>query len=340
MVSERILYPPGFSTEKDPSVLTDEEIRRFSFLIHEASLARAYPDQSGFFVKTAGITEGGKLWTGGNKEFADSDTIAHGETAVVSGIRDMTNERIEAIAWYRDKETGPLDFGRPCGNCRDALLKFCDPELVLLNGNERTFVYTRLKDFLFEDFKEAEIPSRANGLYVDAGYIAREAGIDIYLPEEMKPRTYGAVLVAENGDFWRGSLYSNDGYDSITPVLGAVLNYQYNYPVGRIDRDKLSLRKLVVVGVGLMPHIYYRDRQALLGLDEALRRFTGKADPMEVEIINVAGDYWESGRVNKIYKTDSEEWLPHPFTAGAFRRDDIVLAKLGKLIGPENLKKV
>jgi hypothetical protein len=69
----------------------------------------------------------------------------------------------------------------------------------------------------------------------------------------------------------------------------------------------------------------YRDRQAILELDEILRMFKGSNSPLRVEIVKVGSNV-------EAYETNVEEWLPHPFSPGAFRMDDVTRAQLDKLI--------
>jgi len=243
---------------------------------------------------------------------------------VVSGLKDiLNNDRIEAIAWYREKETGLGDFGRPCGNCRDILKQYCDPNLILLNGNENAVVYTRLKDFLFEDFRKIDA-SKIGTRFVNAGLSAMQGGNDVYLPDKMKSEVYGAVLIAENGWAWPGSHYTNVGYDSVTPVVSAIISWRNSYPKGTIEEDRLRLSRLLIVGEKQMPHVFYRDRQAILENDEVLRRFTKNSLPLKVQIVQVDGE---------AYETNVEEWLPHPFSPGAFRMDDVMQAQLENLTG-------
>jgi cytidine deaminase len=339
-VAERTPNPTVFSNENGNRLLTPEQLKKYSYLIHLAGEASAYPDQSGYFVRTAGITEHGTFHTGGNKEYGHSDAFIHGETAVVSGLRDLTSDRIEAIAWYQKGEIKAGDCGRPCGNCRDVLSKYCDPDLVLLNGNENAFVLTHLRDYLFEDFKKVNLDKYSkyysNGYYLNIGIDAARKGNDIYLPEKMKQEVYGAVLVSKRGKSWSGSHYSNVAYDSVTPVMNAIINWYGNYPRGSIA-ENLRLEKLLIVGEKINPHVFYRDRQAILELDEILRKFTNNPNPLRVEIVNVEQVSLQERVVKEVYETNTEEWLPRPFSPGAFRMDDVMAGQLGKLIGEENL---
>ncbi len=330
IVKENILYPAGFSTENEP--LTPEQISKFYYLIYQAKFAKAYPEQSGFFVRTAGITKKGEMWTGGNKEYGHSDAFIHGETAVVSGLKDLTNDPIEIIAWYREKETGPRDFGRPCGNCRDILRKYCDPNLILLNGNENAVVYTRLKDFLFEDFRKINLDHIETGS-VEAALKGLFGGNDIYLPERMKNEPYGVALVSRSGEIWKGGHYTNVGYDSVTPLLSTIISWKNSYPNGAISKRHLELSKVVVVSQSGMPNVFYRDRQAILELDEVLRKFTKSPCPLQVELVHATKDDRGNMIIYEARRTNVEKWLPHPFSPGAFRMDDVMEAQLEKLIG-------
>lgn len=325
-----IHYPEGFSTQRE--TLFPEQIEKYSFLINKAAQAKAYPSQSGFFVKTAGITEHGKVWTGGNKEYSLSDAFAHGEEAVVSALKDQTGERVEAIAWYRDKETGPGDFGRPCGKCRDVLKEFCDPELVLLNGNEKAFVYTKFKDFLFDNFQRLNL-DHVNSDAVFSAINAIKKGTKAYLPEVLKPRVYGAALISQDGTIWQGSHYSNVGYDAVTPILSSILGWKNDYPQGIISDKSLRLQKVVVVSEIGIPDVYYRDRQAILEMDEILRRYTKSSQPLRVHLVHARKDERGNLFIYDAKRTNTEEWLPNPFSPGVFRMDDVMDAQLQELIG-------
>ena len=154
---------------------------------------------------------------------------------------------------------------------------------------------------------------------------AQELAIDVYLTEELKGKVYGAAIVAEDGTIWKGSQYSNCGYDAVTPVLSAVTNWRNSYPRGLVSEKHMQLSRLVIAGGPRMGTPLYRDRQAILELDEILRMFKGSNSPLRVEIVKVGSNV-------EAYETNVEEWLPHPFSPGAFRMDDVTRAQLDKLI--------
>jgi cytidine deaminase len=298
---------------------------------------KAYPYQSGYEVRAAALAADGTMRSGGNKEKGRSHAFIHGETSALDNLKNETDSPIETIAWYLEKTVeGPIsrDFARPCGNCRDILLEYCGPELHLITANKKGIVYNEFKDFLFEDYKvvNRDLQGRSR-FYVERGVAAARGGNDVYLPEEMKGKLYGAVLVSRTGEYWMGGHYTNVGYDSVTPVMNAVMNWVNNYPKGVVRENMLNLSKLVIVGFDKRPNVFYRDRQAILELDEVLRRFKGTSEPLPVEIATIGEEYWRSREIQEVCRTDTEEWLPHPFSPGAFRMDDVMDAQLQKLIG-------
>lgn len=330
---EKLVYTL-FLKKEQGLALSESEKDLYTHLVLKAKEARAYPHQSGFFVRTAGLAKDGTEYLGGNKEYGFSDAFIHGETAVLSGVRDATDSPLEAIAWY--KKEGELvtadSCGRPCGNCRDILSRYCSPDLYLLNGNETGVVVAQLKNYLFDNFLPAEIFSVSEVGVVNA-LVAEGAAVDVYLPEELKGKMYGAALVTEDGKVWRGSHYTNVGYDSVTPVMAAILNWKNNFPA-RDELDKhLRLSRLVIAGGSEMINPFYRDRQAILELDEILRRYKGDNTPLRVEIIKL-------GQKAEAFVTDTDEWLPKPFSPGAFRMDDVMFSQLSKLIGKEEANKI
>lgn len=307
-------------------------MERYRNLLRLAETARAYPTQSGFWVRTACEAEDGTQFSGGNKENGWEDAFEHGETATISGLSDLTDSKPVALGWYKEGEMTGDDYGRPCGKCRDVMREYAGPELVLLHGNENNFVYAKLRNYLFEEFKRVEA-GKIQPYFVWAALKAARGGVEVYLPESLKPKFYGAALVGEDGTVWQGMHYSNAGFDAVTPVLSAVIGWRNSYPVGSISRRHFELKKLVIAGEWAVPDPFYRDRQAILELDEIVRRQTGRDEPLQVEIVRGAFDNNGWARADEAYLTDTEEWLPAPFTAGAFRMDDVIDAQLAQLTG-------
>jgi len=306
--------------------LSQKKIERYYNLVVLAKDAKAYPNQSGYLVRTAGICEDGTIHLDGN---ALSDAYIHGETAVLSGLMDKTDSPVEAIAFYKD---GPITidgFGKPCGNCRDILLDCTNPDLVILTGNEKGFVYTRLRDLTFEAFTPLDL-SKINPDEVYQGIKALKGAADEYLPKEKQQEKYGAVLVSEQGDMWFGASYTNSTFDAVSPVLSAIIGWYNNYfascTSGEYPEESLYLSKLLLVGEGSAFHPLYRDRQAILELDEVLRSYTGNG-PLRIEMVGIKND-----QPIRAWKTTADEWLPYPSTPGAKGMKGIIEKKLDKLI--------
>ncbi len=331
----REILLPSFKAEYAGAFLSVEKSNKYSNLVMLAKEARAYPSQSGFFVRTAGMAKDGTVFAGGNKEYAHSDAYIHGETAVLSGLSDITDSPVEAIAWYKNLVEGEnvtsKDFGRPCGNCRDIMSHYGGPDLVLLNGNETGIVQAHLGDYLFTDFHESDLTG-VNFSSVARALNAADRGVDAYLPEHLKQEVYGATLVSADGkSFWSGGLYSNAGYDAVTPVMSAIITWLNSDQVRTKSKESLNLSKLVIAGRGKMPNPFYRDRQAILEIDEILRRLNGDREPLRVEIVQKTS----TEEIN-VATTDVNEWLPNPFSAGVFGMNDVLDAQLVKLIGQSN----
>ena len=102
----------------------------------------------------------------------------------------------------------------------------------------------------------------------------------------------------------------------------------------------MRLKKLVIASEGGVPSPFYRDRQAILELDEILRIYTGNPNPLRVEIIQAKDSVRGWAEAVEAFETNVEEMLPHPFSPGAFRMDDVMMAQLVKLIGENDVAKI
>lgn len=328
-------HQPDFPSHQHFSEISAEKQRHYAALVQLAGTAKAYPSQSGYHVRTAALAEDGTTHVGGNKEDGLSDAFVHGETAVLSGLRDKTTSPIEALAWnFVEGKGSPAEFGRPCGRCRDRMLEYCGPELVLLTGNDQNIVYTKLKDFLCTDFSPIE-KDALKITEVNVALQACEHAVDVYLPPEKKRQMYGAVLVLSNGSFFPGVHYSNGGFDSISPGLSAVIHWRNSLLYSSSPKHSLHVEKLVIVGQHGIPQVLYRDRQAILEMDELLSQHNPDREPLPVELIHALRDGEGNPLVVQAATTNAKEWLPHPFTPGEFRQDDVLRAQLEKLIQPQ-----
>lgn len=299
-----------------PYKLNDKEIEMCSKLISKAKTAFADPSQSGYFVQAAGVTENDDMVAGGNKENSSSDAFVHGETAVISHIRDIYGKTpIKAIGFYKDGHDITEKDISPCGACRDVLVQQTSPDLLLMSGNQNKIVVLKLKDFIFDDFHRIS-STDLDGVGLKEATIALYKGVDVYLPEYLKRKVYGVSIVDQNSNNFRGSLYTNSGYDAITPGLAAVQTWNNS------EIDKTNINKIVIVGRNALPSPYYRDRQALLELTEITYQ-----NSVRVELISL--DNFDN--IQEVATTNTTEWLPRPFSAGNFGMHEAIRDQHNKM---------
>lgn len=83
-------------------------------LIAHAKTANPSPFQSGFYVRTAGMTLSGKFVVGGNNEYGITDA-EHGEESVIDAAKQQfPGDPLVLVGFYN------VGAGH-CGNCRDRL---------------------------------------------------------------------------------------------------------------------------------------------------------------------------------------------------------------------------
>lgn len=312
------------SVGKEVITVSERDHEVYYRLLLAAKEAHSDPYQSGFHVLTAALTADGQIVTGGNKENSLSDAFAHGETAVISRTRDTYGDvPIKAIAIYSDQEG---TSACPCGNCRDVMRMYCEPDMVLIEGNEHNGVISRFSDYLFDDFHpvESEELHDTRGL-AEANRAIRQ-GVSVYLPPKLKEQIYGVSLVTKDGQVWPGSFYTNAGYDAIPPLLASIQTWRNMLPFSDRDKDKhLAIEKIVIASIDGTPDVLYRDRQAALELDEVLRQHDSeRTNPLPIFLMNVDA----SGQIQTIHTTNTEEWLPHPFSPKSFGMEDALQAQV------------
>jgi len=292
-----------------------QELEMCQKLISKAKTAFADPSQSGYYVRTAGITENGDIVTGGNKENSLSDAYVHGETAVISHIRDVYGKvPIKAIGFYKEGNITEEDIS-PCGACRDVLIQQTSPDLLLMSGNTNKIVVLKLKDFTFDNFHRIN-PTDIDAIGLKEALIALNKSVSFYIPENLKRKVYGVSIVDQNGNNFRGGLYTNCGYDAITPGLAAVQTWNNS------DQEKTGINKIVITGRNILPSPYYRDRQALLELSEVTYQ-----NNVRVELINLDN----LDNIQEVAITDTTEWLPRPFSAGNFGMNEAIREQHNKM---------
>ena len=299
--------------------LNNKEIEMCQKLISKAKNAFSDPNQSGYKVRAAGITKNGDIVTGGNKENSHSDAYVHGEIAVVSRIRDQYgNIPIKAIGFFKEGENVGVT---PCGACRDVLIQQTSLDLILVAGNEDKIVVNKLKDFTFENFRPIE-PKNLDKVGIKDARIALDKGIDVYLPENLKKKVYGVSVVDQNTEKYRGSHYTNAGYDAITPGLAAVQTWNNSALKKRAD-----IKKIIFVSRENIPSPFYRDRAALSELADITRLFANRQTGVQVELIQLD----ELNNIKNAVITDTDEWLPRPFSARSFGMNEAIQDQYDKM---------
>lgn len=327
---KRVFIDP--MTQRDVTrTLTPEKRYNFGELIQFATKSKATPYQSNYFVKTAAMTQSGKFVIGSNHEMALTETITHGEEAVIARALDNygDQDKIVTIAFEGPtNEDGKAYIGSPCGNCRDSIEQYCDMDaLVLLEGSSKKgpISYMPGNRFFFEDYETArKTPGN------EAGFLQAKKGLhtayDYLVPKEKQDQLYGAAILTEDGRIFRGSFKGDAAFHAVNPISAALCNLRDSAD----DPERINLKEVYVVGKKQKPKVLYKDRQHLLEMVEAMRIYKGD-DPLEPIPITL---YQLGGRnqVQKAWKTDSQEWLPHSFSAAAFGMDKKIKEGIEKLV--------
>lgn len=277
-----------------------------------AATANTNPYQSGYHVRSSAMDEFGQLSaTGGNREKTLTDAWIHGETSAINNFRSRFGEvAIKFISFYSESMDPNLLDSAPCGPCRDTILQETGRDTFMTTGNEDVIVVSRFSDYLKEDFTpistlETHLDSVADG------EIARFFSDYEYLPQdELLASVYGVVLLDQDGRRWRGGLETTAGYNEVSAGYAARIAWKQTIQPGetRADLERIT----VVRRWGLPTNIEYRDRQALLELDEVLMKKHGRTEHLRVDLVHVD----DSGPVEAV-TTNTAEWLPHPFSAAS-----------------------
>jgi len=277
----------------------------------EAALeSRATPFQSGYYVNTGAVTKRGHIVSGANHEMAITDTVTHGEEAVIAAALDRygKDDPIQVIA-FAGQESG---ISSPCGNCRDAIRQYTDLNNLVVIGAPRiggTAVLVKGKTFFTDSFKEATEEEKER-LFVDNLVYhvlkAEKNAYDIYLTES-SPKIYGAVIVCENGMAFRGSFRGDVAYHPVLPISAAISNFRD----GSDDLSRKDVKSIVVAATGRIPDVMYKDRQHALEFAEAIQELNEKPGiSLPVYLVNIG----KIVRTTKVFKTDTKEWLPFSFS--------------------------
>ena len=315
MTVEMVTLPQwNFINGLDKTPLDSVDPRWISAL--EAALkSRATPFQSGYHVNTGAVTRDGNIVFGSNHEMAITDTVTHGEEAVIAAAvgKYGPNDPIQVLAFAglsgkKIEEIGIV----PCGNCRDALRQYADLDnLVIINAprDGGTAVLVHGKVFFKNEFDEVhgeEKPRLQNSDAVTQALRAEKTAYDIYLTQSSPP-IYGAAIICENGMIFRGSYRGDVAYHSVFPISAAIGHFRD----GSNDPSRKDVREIVVAASGSIPGVMYKDRQHALEFAEAIQSLNGRSEtPLPVYLVK-AGN---SEQDITVFKTDTHEWLPLSFS--------------------------
>lgn len=312
-MSESMSHETAFHWVNDAAEPTMAEQAMIFYATMSAQDANTNPYQSNFPVRSAAMDIHGNVALGGNRERTLSYAWIHGETSAIDNMRQRFGDTaIRVISFYSEsRDLDELTAASPCGPCRDTLLQEVHPYTFITEGNEDIISVSRLQDFLKDDFAPLSILDINLESLAD-GEIARFFSDYEYLPPEMLGNVYGVVLLDKDGNRWRGGLETTAGYDEVSPGYAARIAYKQSlrpetsYP----DLDRIT----VVKRFGLPTNIEYRDRAALLELDEVLMHKHGRTEPLRVDLVHV-----DDGGPVEAVTTNTREWFPRPFSAATLK---------------------
>jgi len=279
-------------------------------LLGIAKLSKQTPSQSGFYVKTAGLTQSGKTVLGGNMEYGLCSAI-HGEESVIANWAQACSldDRISAIA-FASEDVGPdSPWVTSCGNCRDLVREYCDPEGFFLDGNPdglyRKYPFSKL---FFDAFHQIDnIRRRVTSKAIESAVNAMQRSYDIY-----SGATYGASIITDSGVFSAG--FEGDvAYHPTLPIRNAITCLKY----ASSEKGRFNTKQVVIAGPKALD-VPYKDRQYLFEFVDGLRAGGIRKAPLEVYLIPATGADIQM----EAWKTDSDEWLPFPFSPSVLGMDE------------------
>ncbi|MBN2880650.1 hypothetical protein JXM83_01235 [Candidatus Woesearchaeota archaeon] len=276
---------------------------RWVSALEVALTSQATPDQSEYHVNTGGVTRAGNRVLGSNHEMA----ITHGEEAVIAAALEQfgREDPIEVIAFTCLSEG---KIASPCGNCRDAIRQYTNlNKLVIINAPKEggTAVVVPGQAYFKADFQEVKRVEKSRLHAIEQAVIAERNAYNIYSAKSSPP-VYGAVIVCKNGTFFRGSFRGEVAYHPDLPISAAIGNFRD----GSDDPSRKDVSEIIIASTGRIPDVMYKDRQHALEFAVAMQSLNGRlGQPLPIYLVNVGED-----RTMKIFKTDTNEWLPHSFS--------------------------
>lgn len=274
-------------------------------LLDAANRSKQTPLQSGFNVRTAALTKSGKTVLGGNMEYGLTSAI-HGEESVIANWLQACSidDKIVAIAFASDEDVKEdSQWVTSCGNCRDLVKQYCDPNGIFIEGKpDGLFRHYHFSKLYFDSFHPLELEKLDNAVpqeALDSALRAMRLSYDIYTG-----KTYGASIITPSYMFSAG-IEGDVAYHPTLPLRNVITCLKY----GTYNRKELNAEKVIVAGPKALD-VPYKDRQYLFEFVELLRAAGLRKEPVEVYIIETN----EADEPKRAWKTDSDEWLPFPFS--------------------------
>lgn len=256
---------------------------------------------------------------------AITDTITHGEESVINVALEKfgRDDPIEVIA-FTGLEGGEL--GNHCGNCRDAIKQYMNINKSVTisapkDGGKAFVVPTKV--FFKSEFEIANHwrHSLLIAKSISQALKAEEIAYDIYSTES-SPAIYGAAIVCENKDIFRGSFRGDVAYHPILPISAAITNFRD----GGDNFSRKYVQGIVVASEKRVPDVLYKDRQHALEFAEAIQSLNNKSG----ESLPVYLAHLNNGSL-KVYETNTYEWLPLPFSPKHLGMENMVRKGYAKL---------
>ncbi len=265
-------------------------------ILEKALAANPTPLNSHYQVRAAGMTKSGRFFhlAGSNHEYGNNSS-AHAEYNLVSTASDLApNDPLVTIAIIAGE---PDNLAAPCGDCRDYLREYIDPQAVIICGSLKggRAIVRSFSAYLQDDFPVSNVTVASGDLGL--ALLARKKSYDLYAPGK-----YVAVIRTKGGSFASGEMQTVN-YKPTSPVASAITLLRNGG-----GPDRLQLEELQVYGFGEGPKVLYTDRQIFHELLKGAELF-GVPLPVPIKLVELSLE----DKVSKVCVTDSHHWFPHPF---------------------------
>lgn len=283
--------------------VSDKESILWQRLYDAAMKAGPTPIESGFKVWIAGLNTLQFFSSGANHEYRLGRGI-HAEESLVANLPVLEGfpAKLERILIVTDTTTPTW----PCGNCRDVLREYCIEDAVVASVPQKTRkVHIRpLTDFYFEHFVRAHKAHKISDAQNTPMFAAKQAcknSYSIYVPQEKQHELYGAAFLTDAGIFAAGF----EGDAAFHPGL-PIENAGRMLINGSEDPKRFNIQQLYIYARGKTLNVQYRDRQFLY-------EFAARFCKTSIPIVLVAGNEGTKKGREKLYFTNSKDWLPLAF---------------------------